>query len=79
MIVPLKHTNTLSDLTADESIEFVGLLASYESKGFNVYARAPHSTMKTVEHQHTHLIKPSTKKTKLLLYIRKPYIRLIKH
>lgn len=76
MVVPKLHTDTLSDLKSHEAIEFVEIIASYESQGYNVYARAPKSKMKSVVHQHTHLIKPADAKTKLLLYIRKPYIRI---
>ena len=76
MIVPRQHTNTLSDLLPDEAQEYIQLVSSYEKNGYNVWARAPQSSMKSVIHQHTHLIKPGKKTLKIMLYIRKPYFRL---
>lgn len=78
MIVPKKHTDALSDLTPKEAKEFVVLMSSYEKRGYNVWARAPQSTTKSVVHQHTHLIKPGKKVLKLLFYIRKPYVRFFR-
>jgi diadenosine tetraphosphate (Ap4A) HIT family hydrolase len=78
MVVPKKHTDTLSDLTSYEAVEYVELIASYESRGYSVYSRAPDSTRKTVIHQHTHLIKLDNQTKNLVLHVRKPYIRLIK-
>lgn len=76
MIVPKQHTDTLSDLTPIEAQEYVQLISSYEKDGYNVWARAPQSTIKSVIHQHTHLIKPGKRTMKVLFYIRKPYFRL---
>ncbi|HSX23688.1 MAG TPA: HIT domain-containing protein [Candidatus Saccharimonadales bacterium] len=77
MLIPKRHTDTLADLTPAAAQEFVKLLSSYESKGYSVYARAPGSVIKTVLHQHTHLIKHGDKVIKGLLYLRKPYVRLV--
>ena len=78
MIVPKKHTDTLSDLTPNEAKEYVVLVSAYEKHGYNVWARAPQSTIKSVIHQHTHLIKPGKKVIKFLFYIRNPYMRIRK-
>ena len=78
MILPKKHTDTLSSLTSSEAIEYVGLLGSYESKGYNVYSRTSKSLIKSVVHQHTHLIKPSFKVARFIIYFRKPYFRIVK-
>lgn len=74
MVIPKTHTDTLSDLTAHEAIEFVDLISSYEARGYSVYSRAPSSTRKTVFHQHTHLIKLDNKTKRFMVYIKKPYI-----
>jgi diadenosine tetraphosphate (Ap4A) HIT family hydrolase len=76
MIIPKKHTDTLSDLTSDEAVEYVKLIGSYESQGYSVYSRAPVSVIKSVVHQHTHLIKTIPEESKLLVYAKKPYIRI---
>jgi diadenosine tetraphosphate (Ap4A) HIT family hydrolase len=68
MIFPKKHTDTLSDFSAQEAIEYVDIIARYESKGYNLYSRGPHSKYKSVIHQHTHLIKPGFKNTKFIFF-----------
>ncbi len=75
MIIPKQHTDTLSDLTAEQALEFTHLLADYEKQGYNVYARTPGSGIKSVVHQHTHLIKPGKKTRKFIFYLAKPYLR----
>lgn len=75
MIVPKKHTDSLSKLPKEAAVEFVKIISEYEGKRYNVYARAPASVMKTVVHQHTHLIKPLGKPRRLIFLLRKPYIR----
>jgi diadenosine tetraphosphate (Ap4A) HIT family hydrolase len=76
LILPKQHTDTLHDLTPQQAQEFVRLISDYESKGYNVYARAPASRVKTVVHQHTHLIKPSGRIRKLVFMVRRPYVRI---
>lgn len=76
MIVPKQHTDTMADFTTDEAMEYVHLLAEYESQGYNVYARAPQSTIKSVVHQHTHLIKGMGPRKRFILFWRKPYVRV---
>ena len=78
MIVPKKHTDTLSDLTRDEAVEYVDLMGSYESRGYSVWARAPQSSIKSVVHQHTHLIKAGQKTHRFLFYLRRPYVRFLR-
>ena len=77
MILPKQHTDTLRDLSPKQAQEYVRLISDYESKGYNVYARAPASRIKTVVHQHTHLIKPSGAPSKVVFMIRRPYFRII--
>jgi diadenosine tetraphosphate (Ap4A) HIT family hydrolase len=78
MIVPKKHTDTLNNMSSEEAVEFMGILGSYESRGYNIWAQAPQSKTKTVVHQHTHLIKPGKKTYKFLFYLKRPYLRFIK-
>lgn len=77
MIVPRKHTDSLANLTPAQSHEFLLIVSDYESRGYNIYARAPSSTMKSVIHQHTHLIKTSGATKNMMFLLRKPfYIRI---
>lgn len=77
LIIPKQHTDKLGDLSDVAAIEFLRLIDKYEDRGYNVFARAPLSKIKSVVHQHTHLIQPSDKRTNFILYFRKPfYIRL---
>ena len=77
MIVPKKHTDTLSDLNEHEAKEFVDILGKYESSGYNIYARAPSSVRKTIVHQHTHLIKTKGLVRRFIFAVYRPfYLRI---
>lgn len=76
LVVPKKHTDRLADLNAQEYVEFMDIIGSYEIQGYNIYARAPQTITKSIVHQHTHLIKPEGKIHRFMLYWHKPYIRL---
>lgn len=56
MVVPKRHVISLQELTASESNELIHTLGVYEDQGYSVYARAPGNVIKSVSHQHTHLI-----------------------
>lgn len=76
MIVPKAHTDKLGGLSEQAAIEYLQLIDRYETKGYNLYARAPGSTVKTVVHQHTHLILLDGQDRRFVLALRKPfYIR----
>lgn len=79
MIVPKQHTGKLGDLSSEAASEFVKIIDSYEEDGYSVYARALNSTIRSVAHQHTHLIKLDGKQRNFLFMLRKPwYFRLSK-
>lgn len=77
MVIPKKHTDSLDSLSDTAAVEYVKILSQYEAKGYNVYARAPNSAIKSVVHQHTHLIQTSGRPHRLVFLLRKPYIRLV--
>lgn len=77
MVIPVMHTDSLADLPAGDAKEFLTIISSYETLGYSVYARAPASTMKSLAHQHTHLIKCGPEKIRGLFFVRKPYIRFL--
>lgn len=76
MVIPKKHVSSLSELNAKELMEFSTLIASYENKQYGIYARPNASNMKSIAHQHTHLIKTDHKKTKILFYIERPIVNI---
>lgn len=79
MIVPLRHTDTVADFPDTLIKEYFQLLQAYEAEGYNTYSRAPQSKIKSVTHQHTHLIKTQGQAKRFVLLLRKPfYIRLVK-
>lgn len=78
MIVPRVHSATFSFTDDKQKIEYVDLLTHYDKLGYNIYARAPQSVMKSIPHQHTHLIKPNGPVRRFVLAIRKPLIRIIR-
>lgn len=77
MIVPKQHTDKLGDLTNEARIEYISLIDKYETASYNLYARAPASKIKSVIHQHSHLILPDDKERNFLFVVRKPmYMRI---
>ena len=78
MIVPKRHVLALGQLTEKEKQQFMDLIVRYEAKGYNMYAREGGSAMKSVPHQHTHLIKTNNRVAKLAVYIKKPYLLIKK-
>lgn len=77
LVIPKKHVDSLGDLSASEASELLKIFNEYEKEGYNVYARAPTSAIKSVIHQHTHLIKTAGAPKKFIFLLRKPYIRII--
>jgi diadenosine tetraphosphate (Ap4A) HIT family hydrolase len=73
LILPKQHIESLDSLSPDEALEYIKLITEYERQGYDVFARAPGSFMKSVMHQHTHLIKTEGIPRRLLFLIRKPY------
>lgn len=79
MIVPKKHIDSIAKLPSEASIEYVKLLSKYEKMQYSQYSRAPSSVIKSVVHQHTHLIKPKGEPKKFVLLFRSPlYMRFFK-
>jgi diadenosine tetraphosphate (Ap4A) HIT family hydrolase len=74
MVIPKRHVRSLGDLNDAERLDIMKVIGRYENNNYNVYARAKESTARSVAHQHTHLIKISNKRSKILFYIRKPYM-----
>ncbi|HEU4913785.1 MAG TPA: hypothetical protein VFT16_00050 [Candidatus Saccharimonadales bacterium] len=76
MITPKKHTDTIATFTRTMFAEFHELLSKYEAEGYNIYARAPASAVKSIAHHHTHLIKTEGAPKRFVLLSRKPYLRI---
>lgn len=76
MVVPKRHTDSLARMNNKEKIEYVNILEKYESHGYNIYSRAPSSSIKSVIHQHTHFIKPGIDRKKFVLMNLKPFFRI---
>lgn len=74
MIVPKEHVVTLSKLPKDSLEEYVNLLKEYEPQGYSIYARSSSNLIKTVPHQHTHLLKLGDRRTKIQIFLQSPYI-----
>jgi diadenosine tetraphosphate (Ap4A) HIT family hydrolase len=77
MLVPKQHTDTLKNLTAEESKEYIEQISEFENQGYNIYARTPGSTMKSIIHQHTHLIKIEPKeRRRIVITSKRPFVRI---
>lgn len=77
MVVPKRHIHSIQDFSRDEIIEHHKLTSEYEIAGYDVYARSNSSNMKSIAHQHTHLIKTNGIKIKGLIYNERPLIHVI--
>lgn len=74
MLIPKRHLVSLTELNEAEKLEYIRVLGEYEDQGYSIYARSFDSGMRTVGHQHTHLIKTDgASGHKWLMYLRKPY------
>ncbi len=74
LLMPKRHVHTFSELTDGEKLDIMHLVGEYESKEYNVYARASKNKQRSVSHQHTHLIKTHHKPARISLTIRRPYL-----
>ena len=74
MVIPKRHVTSLKGLHDAERIDIMKIIGDYESRGYNVYARSAGNLMRSVPHQHTHLIKTAGKLAKFTFYLKKPYI-----
>ena len=77
MLVPIRHIGSLSQVNAGEANDFANILSQYEKQNYNFYGRTHSSNVKSVVHQHTHLLKLGERQHKFVLMLRKPiYIRV---
>lgn len=76
MIVPKNHRESLAEFTERERIDFMTLASYYESQGYTILARGKGSHMRSVNHQHTHLLKLDNQKARVYFYLRKPYFMI---
>jgi diadenosine tetraphosphate (Ap4A) HIT family hydrolase len=74
MIVPKHHVDAIGNLTKAEQADFMEMLSKYEAKGYNYYGRASNNPIKSITHQHTHLIKTDGPNRKFAVYLKKPYV-----
>ncbi len=75
LLIPKRHVLHLHELNQAERTAIINIIAEYEGlKGYEIYARSPHSRTRSVAHQHTHLIKTNHKPGRALLFWRRPYI-----
>lgn len=74
MVIPKAHRRSFADFTERERNDAMLLIGKYETEGYNVYARGVDSPSRSVEHQHTHLIKLQDKSSKVIVFTKKPYV-----
>ncbi len=74
MLVPRKHVTKLAELNETARLDIMQILADYEARGYNIYARGVGNTQRSEHHQHTHLIKTEQKKARGSLALQKPYL-----
>jgi ATP adenylyltransferase len=78
MLTPIRHTDTLGNMSPEEKVEYVNMLEKYEAQGYNIYARTPDSKSKSIVHQHTHFIKTTGRPKKIVISFDHPYFRFMR-
>lgn len=78
MVTPKEHVSSIKSLSSEAKIDYVNLLEKYHKKGYNTFTRAGTSVIRSIDHYHTHLLKPGNIVHRFVLAIRKPYIRIAK-
>lgn len=71
--MPKRHVHTFDELTDAEKLDLMSVMGKYESKHYDVYARASNNKQRSVDHQHTHLIKTDPKLARGSLALKRPY------
>lgn len=56
MLNPFRHALGMGDLTTDEKLEWMDVVAEYENQGYSHYTRGQENKSRSLEHMHTHLI-----------------------
>lgn len=74
MIVPKRHIDSVGDMSDKELLEYSNILGVYDKLGYSIYARSCGNAIKSVVHQHTHLLKLDGKEISFMFYNKKPYI-----
>lgn len=74
LIIPRRHVHSLDELSDSEKLAVMQQAAVYEKQGYNVYSRGVGAVTRSVKHQHTHLIKTSSVRPRLALFLRRPYL-----
>lgn len=76
LIIPKRHLKSLAEATKKERSLVIDKIAEYEAQGFSVYARGVGFVRRSVEHQHTHLIKTTDKEPRFAIMLMKPRLVL---
>ncbi len=74
LLLPKRHVRSLSQLTKKEREAVMDMMCEYEGKNYNIYARGINSKQRSIDHQHTHLIKTHDKQARGSLTLKKPYV-----
>ena len=69
MLVPKRHVDSIGKFSDQELMVFGKVIGEYEDDGYSVYGRAATNASKSVAHQHTHLIKVSSRRIKALVFL----------
>ena len=74
MLIPKRHIDSIGDMDNKELLEHSKIIGIYDQLGYSIYARSSSNIIKSVAHQHTHLIKLDGKEMSFMFYNKKPYL-----
>lgn len=78
LIVSNQHLPDLEN-QEDKLLEYSKQLNIYNQSGYDIFTRVPNSPSRSQIHFHSHLIKASGKKFRMLTYIKDPYKLKVKY
>ncbi len=73
LVIPKRHVKSMAELGQAERLSVMEVCAQYELNSYNIYARGNGFVKRSVDHQHTHLIKVDNKRPRLAMFSRTPY------
>ena len=73
MVIPKAHRASVGEFTDQELLDSFRIAGEYEEQGYGIYARGKGAATRSIEHQHTHLMKLANRPARLILYSHRPY------
>lgn len=78
LVIPKRHIDSIGHFNPKEQAAYGKIIGKYDLQGYSAYARAAGNVIKSVPHQHTHLMALDNKPKQFLLYLKSPRFMISK-